>query len=335
MLKLFTPTELKTALPLANQEGILSARKEIAKILKGASDRTLLIVGPCSIHDVESAKEYARRLKALSAEVDDVFLVVMRTYFEKSRTTLGWKGLLYDPSIDGSNNLEQGLRASREVLVYLNQIGLAAATEFLEPLSFAYLGDGISWGSIGARTCQSPAHRQLASLLNMPVGIKNRCDGNIDIAIQACCTAKIPHSFIGIDQDGTVCQITSAGNNMVHLVLRGSKTDTNYDKKTVEQASLQASRAGLLSSIIVDCSHDNCQGDYRKQEPVFFDVIEQIACKPCSIRGIMLESNLMAGSSLSKDGGISITDPCLDWETTLTMIRQGATMLRNKAVICA
>ncbi len=338
MLKLITPKELKVAMPLPNQEAIIRTRKEIADIIKGVSERTLLVVGPCSIHDLDSAMEYARCLKELSCEVEDVFLLCMRTYFEKSRTSLGWKGLLYDPDIDGQNNLQKGLEASRQLLVYLNQLGLPAGTEFLEPLSLAYLEDGISWGSIGARTCQSPVHRQLASGLSMPVGMKNRCDGNVEIAIQACLTAQKPHTFIGISPDGYAATVKTSGNSLSHLVLRGAKNYTNYDSSSVKEASHLLRRAGLLNRIVVDCSHDNCEGDYRNQERVFFDVIKQLESPPNSICGLMVESFLLPGAQsdmLSKTRGASITDPCLDWETTKMMIRQGANSLRKKAAICA
>lgn len=222
MQPFITPQDLKTQLPLCKKEQIASSRQTISNILQGQDPRILLIVGPCSIHNVDAAKEYARRLQKLSCDVGDVFFIAMRTYFEKSRTSLGWKGLMYDPYLDGSNNLQEGLKASRALLLYLSELGLAAATEFLEPLSHAYISDLISWGAIGARTCQSPIHRQLASSLEMPIGFKNRCDGNIDIAIQACLTANESHRFLGINDYGYVAEIQSKGNSHTHLVLRGS-----------------------------------------------------------------------------------------------------------------
>lgn len=342
MPNFITPKETKTTLPLRQHAFIAATRDAIGDILHGRDSRILLVVGPCSIHNIDAAIEYAMRLQRLSTEVQDVFLVCMRTYFEKSRTALGWKGLLYDPHLDGSHNLQEGIRLSRELLVYLADLGLPAATEFLEPLSYSYLGDSISWSSIGARTCQSPVHRELASSLKMPVGIKNRCDGNIDIAIQACITAREPHHFLGIDQEGRVSQIDSTGNKMVHLVLRGSENSPNYDAASIEKARLLLVKTGLLEAIVVDCSHDNCQRKYLQQKAVFANVIEQISCGSSAIKGIMLESYLLGGSQMgssqghffSKELRQSITDPCLDWETTEQLIRQGADLLRKRATLC-
>jgi 3-deoxy-7-phosphoheptulonate synthase len=337
MPNFITPKECKTKWPLKRPEFIEGARRAIGNILHGTDPRLLLVVGPCSIHNIACAKEYAKQLHALSCEVSDVFYICMRTYFEKARTSLGWKGLLYDPHLDGSHNIQDGIGLARELLSYLSELGLPAGSEFLEPLSYSYIGDGVSWGSIGARCCQSPVHRQLASSLPMPVGIKNRCDGSIDIAIQGIITARESHHFLGIDQEGRACQIRSSGNPLAHLVLRGSDKGPNYDPISIERASECLRKAGLLDAVIVDCSHDNSQKNYKLQKQVFSAVLEQIACTTTPIRGIMVESNLLAGSSvgtLHKDKGLSITDACLDWETTEQMVRQGAHLLRQKVISC-
>ncbi len=326
-----TPNEVKNALPLLLKEEICAARDTICNILHGLDARILLIVGPCSIHNIDAAKDYANRLQRLSCEVEDVFFICMRTYFEKSRTSLGWKGLLYDPFLDGSNSIADGIRLARELLIYLSNIHLPAAIEFLEPLFGPYISDCISWGSIGARTCQSPIHRQLISGLNMPVGIKNRDDGNIDIAIQACLTAREPHHFLGINDSGNICQQVTKGNSLLHLVLRGANTGPNYSSSKIADASKRLKQASLLESIVVDCSHDNSQRDHLQQPKVFSDIITQITSSNSPVKGIMLESFLEEGSTNSVADaflGRSITDPCLDWQTTEQIIRQGADMLR-------
>lgn len=337
MTTFITPQQLKNQLPLQNRELVASARTTIGNILRSQDARILLVVGPCSIHSVEAAKEYARRLNELSQEVGDVFFICMRTYFEKSRTALGWKGLLYDPFLDGSNNIQEGIRASRELLVYLSELGLPAATEFLEPLSLAYIADAISWGAIGARTCQSPIHRQFVSSVKVPVGFKNRSDGNIDIALQACLTAKEAHTFLGINDDGHVCEIQGKGNDLVHLVLRGSDRGPNYDAASIKDAVERLKMANLLEAVVVDCSHDNSQKNYLQQQTAFTNVIEQIARTNSPIRGIMLESFIEAGSQgplVLKKLGQSITDPCLDWKTTKQIIRQGANRIRERILSC-
>jgi 3-deoxy-7-phosphoheptulonate synthase len=332
-----TPQDLKNQLPLYKKEHIASSRQTIGNILKGQDSRILLLVGPCSIHDVNTAKEYAQRLQKLSQEVGDVFFIAMRAYFEKSRTALGWKGLMHDPYLDGSNNLQEGLKASRSLLLYLSELNLAAATEFLEPLSHAYISDLISWGAIGARTCQSPIHRHIASSLEMPIGFKNRCDGNINIAIQACLTAKEPHRFLGINDNGYVAEIEGKGNNLTHIVLRGSETKPNYDAESVQGAYKRLKQANLHTGLIIDCAHGNSQKNHLQQQLVFENIINQIAGGSSIIRGIMLESFLEAGTqkeTLNKSLGQSITDPCLDWQTTQHIILQGADVIRSKALSC-
>ncbi|MBS0634684.1 MAG: 3-deoxy-7-phosphoheptulonate synthase [Verrucomicrobia bacterium] len=313
---MLTPNELKRTYASSH---IAQARTTIANILQGKDPRRLLIVGPCSIHNIDYAKEYAKRLKTLANEVQDSFYICMRAYFEKPRTTLGWKGLLYDPFLDGSNKIEEGLKMARELLEYLQGLEIAAATEFLEPLSYHYLGDLISWGSIGARTCHSPIHRQLASYIPMPIGFKNPIDGNIEIAIQACLTARKPHTFLGIDDNGKIATLHSEGNSLCHVVLRGSVNGPNFDEATSTIERLKQEK--LLDAIIVDCSHGNCQNDYRRQKEIFEQLMHQT-----EIRGIMIESFLEAGNTNIHNRGQSITDPCIDWEMTESMIKE--------AVIC-
>ncbi len=337
MPNLISPNELKNRLPLQNQRHIEDSRTTIGKIINGQDSRLLLIVGPCSIHSIEAAKEYARRLKRLSTDLQDVFFICMRAYFEKPRTALGWKGFLYDPFLDGSYSLHEGIKLSRELLLYLSELELPAATEFLEPLYSSYISDVISWGSIGARTSQSPIHRQLASNLPMPIGFKNRCDGNIDIAIQASLTARQSHHFIGIDQDAKACQINSPGNEHTHLVLRGSTAKPNFDVASIEKASRLLKQTNLPQGIVVDCSHDNSRKNHLNQKFIFNSLVNQIATSTSAIRGIMVESFIEAGQqtgSLSSALGQSITDPCLDWETTEHIIRQGADILRQKVLSC-
>jgi 3-deoxy-7-phosphoheptulonate synthase len=273
----------------------------------------------------------------LADEVQDVFCIAMRTYFEKSRTTLGWKGLLYDPHLDDSHDMHEGILLSRKLLQDVTEMGLATATEFLDPLASYYISDYICWGSIGARTCQSPIHRQLASALHMPVGFKNRTDGNVDTAIGAVVTAKCPHQFLGIDDDGCICKVTGSGNPYPHLVLRGGEDRPNYDPLSIEWAARALRQANLAQTIIVDCSHDNSQKKYWQQPKVFSFLIDQVRKGYSPIRGLMLESFLLAGNqdaAMIKDMGVSITDPCLDWQMTEEIIRQNADVLRHNREYC-
>ncbi len=335
---MITPRALKNKLPLKTAQRILAHRKTIEDILLGRDPRLLLIVGPCSIHDTRAAYDYAIRLRRLASEVEDCCFIAMRTYFEKARTALGWKGLMYDPFLDGSHNMEKGVELAREFLVALSELGMPAATEFLEPYSSNYIADCISWGSIGARTCQSPIHRQIASNLAMPVGVKNRSDGNIDIPINACLTAKEPHHFLGINDDGCLEHVKSPGNPLPHLVLRGSDQGPNFYRSSIQYAASKLQEAGLHDAVIVDCSHDNAEKNYQRQEQVFTSVLEQILTHKSPVRGIMVESFLKGGAQsepIIKSLGQSITDPCLNWETTETLIREAALTLKSKVLSCA
>lgn len=325
---LITPEELKARFPLseAQQAHIATSRREIADILAGRDGRLLVICGPCSIHDVDAALEYGRRLRALAQSVGDRLYVVMRVYFEKPRTTVGWKGLINDPYMDGSFDVEAGLHIARRLLLQLVDMGLPLATEALDPNSPQYLGDLFSWSAIGARTTESQTHREMASGLSMPVGFKNGTDGSLETAINAMKAAAMPHRFVGINQAGQVCLLQTQGNPDGHVILRGGRTP-NYSAQDVAQCEAQMVRAGLRPLLMVDCSHGNSNKDYRRQPQVAQSVIAQIAGGNRAIIGVMLESNLEAGNQSSEQPrsamryGVSVTDGCIDWTTTETLLR--------------
>lgn len=289
-----------------------------------------MIVGPCSLHDLEATLDYAEKLKRLSQEVEESFQIVMRAYFEKPRTNLGWRGLLHDPNLDGSYDIEKGIRMTRSCLKHLTELQIPLATEFLDPISPLYFGDYISWGCIGARTVSSPLHRQIASHLPMPVGFKNTTEGNIDIALEAIGVAKQPQTFISLSDKGALVAVASKGNSNGHLVLRGGKNTPNYTHHSI-QIALQKT-----PYLLVDCSHDNSQKDPHKQLVVFNDVIDQIANGEKRIRGLMLESFLYTGNqSLSPPlkYGVSLTDSCLDFTSIEHLIRKSAELLQPCAIL--
>jgi 3-deoxy-7-phosphoheptulonate synthase len=332
-----TPIELLRELPckLVHQSFIARARNQICQILEGKDPRILLIVGPCSIHDTTAAKEYAIKLRELSHEVSDSFYVIMRTYFEKPRTTRGWKGLLYDPDLNGSHDIENGLRLTRQLLLDLTEMEIPTAAEFLDPSSAYYFGDLISWACIGARTAASQTHRQMASGLSMPVAFKNSTDGNIEIAINGILNAISPHTFIGSDPQGQICSIQTSGNLYSHMVLRGGKGSPNYDSESITNATSRLKHFNLLPHLLIDCSHDNSQRQHEQQPQVFQSVIRQVVQGNHSIRGLLLESHLFAGNqSLSAADplryAVSITDPCLDWQTTENLIRWGHAEMQKR-----
>ncbi len=335
---LLSPTELKKLHPLqiAQKDFVEKIRKEICQILDGTIHKHLIIVGPCSIHDPISAREYALKLKNLTKEVGDHFLLVMRTYFEKPRTKLGWKGFLYDPELNNSHDIEKGLILTRQLLLELTKFEVPVAAEFLEPASCAYFDDIISWGCIGARTSASQTHRQMASSLPMPIAFKNTTDGNVEIAIDGIVSCAEDHSYIGIDQNGYAAALKTKGNRYGHLVLRGSDSETNYDPESVSSALRSLKKANLPSRILIDCSHGNSKRRYEQQSHVFQSVIGQIIEGNDSIRGILLESHLYAGnqqmSSIPSDlqYGISLTDPCLDWTSTENLIHWAHRKIKNE-----
>ncbi|RKO82531.1 3-deoxy-7-phosphoheptulonate synthase [Pectobacterium parmentieri] len=325
---LITPDELKAKFPLndAEQHDIAQARSTIADIIHGRDDRLLIVCGPCSIHDTDAALEYARRLQSLAAELSDRLYIVMRVYFEKPRTTVGWKGLINDPFMDGSFDVEAGLHIARGLLLELVNMGLPLATEALDPNSPQYLGDLFSWSAIGARTTESQTHREMASGLSMPVGFKNGTDGSLGTAINAMRAAAMPHRFVGINQTGQVCLLQTQGNVDGHVILRGGKKP-NYSAQDVAECEKQMQEAGLRPALMIDCSHGNSNKDYRRQPLVVESAIEQIKTGNRSIIGLMLESHLNEGSQSSEQPrsdmryGVSVTDACISWESTEALLR--------------
>jgi 3-deoxy-7-phosphoheptulonate synthase len=321
---LIPPSRLMNLLPLtdAATSTIVAGRRDVERVLAGEDQRLMAIVGPCSIHDPDAARDYAARLKALADRVADRLLVIMRVYFEKPRTTVGWKGLINDPHLDDSFDVATGLRLARGLLIEIAGMGLPTATEFLEPITPQYIADTIVLGAIGARTTESPTHRQMASGLSMPVGFKNSTDGTLQAALDAMQSARTPHSFLGIDNDGGTCVVSTAGNPWGVLMLRGGRSGSNYSADVVEDARKRLEAAGLPTRVIVDCSHANSGKDHRRQSVVWRDVIEQRVAGDRVIAGLMLESNIMPGSQAVQSDrsklhyGVSITDGCIGWEET-------------------
>jgi 3-deoxy-7-phosphoheptulonate synthase len=308
---------------------VVAGRERVQRILHQDDPRLLVVVGPCSIHDVHGALEYARRLSRLQPELADRFCLVMRVYFEKPRTTIGWKGLINDPRLDGSYDIETGLRTARRLLLGIADLGLPAATEFLDPIVPQYIADLVSWAAIGARTTESQTHREMASGLSMPVGYKNGTDGILQIALDAMTSARAPHSFLGIDQDGATCIVRTAGNPDGHIVLRGGRERPNYDPQSIAATVAALEKAGLPPGIMVDCSHANSGRLPARQEEVWRSVIAQRAAGNRALVGMMVESYLHEGSqpfprpAAELRPGVSITDACVSWETTERLLRQG------------
>lgn len=325
---LTTPDEFKNRYPLSaqGQAFIRNSRQTVENILDRKDHRLLVVSGPCSIHDIEAAKEYALRFKALSEQVKDSLYLVMRIYFEKPRTTVGWKGLINDPDMDDSFNIEKGLGLARELLLWLAEQGIPAATEALDPISPQYMSDLFVWSAIGARTTESQTHREMASGLSMPVGFKNGTDGNLDVATNAMLSVSHPHSFLGINQMGQVTVIKTRGNRYGHIILRGGKRP-NYDSVNIALCEEALAKAKLPQNIVVDCSHGNSSKQHALQALVAENVASQILEGNRSIMGIMLESNLFPGNQpipadLSQlKYGVSVTDACIDWDTTLQLLK--------------
>jgi len=321
---LVPPARLMALLPLdaAATGTIVAGRRAVEGVLGGADQRLLAVVGPCSIHDVDAAREYAGRLLRLAERVSDRLLVVMRVYFEKPRTTVGWKGLINDPHLDDSFDVGTGLRIARGLLIEIASMGLPTATEFLEPITPQYIADTIVLGAIGARTTESPTHRQMASGLSMPVGFKNATDGSLQAAVDAMQSARAPHSFLGIDNDGGTCVVSTTGNPWGVLMLRGGRSGSNYSPEVLHEARTRLEAAGLPPRVIVDCSHANSGKDHRRQSIVWRDVLAQRVDGDRSIVGMMLESNLLPGSQPATADrakltyGVSVTDGCIGWDET-------------------
>lgn len=333
---IIAPTDLRQVFPLSAESGncVSSSRAAINRILRGEDKRLMVVVGPCSIHDPKGALEYAERLAALSKEVSEELLLIMRVYFEKPRTTVGWKGLINDPDMDGSHLISKGLGIARGLLCKVTGMGLPVATEMLDPISPEYLADLLSWGAIGARTTESQTHRELASGLSFPIGFKNGTDGNLQIAIDAMKAALHPHSFLGVNRDGLTSIIQTTGNPDVHMVLRGGSNKPNYAPADIAKAEEMLTKAGLTPTVMVDCSHGNSEKKYDRQPLVMQSVVDQIEAGNRSISGVMIESYLKEGNQpMPKDlstlaYGVSITDSCISWETTEQTLREAHARLK-------
>jgi len=331
LVRLSTPRAIKAQLPMteAANATVVRGRNSIKAILEHRDPRLLVVVGPCSIHDVKGALEYAGKLNALRKDLADQMEIVMRVYFEKPRTTIGWKGLINDPHLNNTHDIEEGLKKSRQLLLQINGMGLTAATEFLDPIIPQYIADLITWAAVGARTTESQTHREMASGLSMPVGFKNGTDGSLQIAIDAMGAAMRPHSFLGIDQDGITSIVRTTGNPVGHVVLRGGRLRTNYDAESIREAETTLAKAGLPPVLMVDCSHANSAKQHARQEDVWRSVIEQRAAGTRSLSGMMVESYLDEGSQPFPKNpaelryGVSITDACLGWDVTERMLRWG------------
>ena len=338
-IRLLTPRELKDRFPMtaAANRTVVEGRNTIISILNRTDPRLLVVLGPCSIHDPKAALEYATKLKALQAELAEQFYIVMRVYFEKPRTTIGWKGLIYDPQLNGSDDIATGLERARELLLAITEMGLPTATEFLDPVVPQYIADLVSWAAIGARTTESQTHRQLASGLSMPVGFKNSTDGSLQIAIDAMRSAMSPHSFLGIDQEGVTSIIRTTGNPDGHIVLRGGRLNTNYDAESIRGAAEILKKSGLPETLMVDCSHANSAKQHARQEDVWHSLVEQRKGGTEAITGVMIESNLSEGAQpIPSDFsalryGVSVTDACLGWDVTERMLRWGHEELSKAA----
>lgn len=329
VVRLATPSSIKAELPTteASNATVVRGREAVKRILEQKDSRLLVVIGPCSIHDPKGAIEYARKLNVLRQEFADKMEIVMRVYFEKPRTTIGWKGLINDPDLDNTYHIEKGLKKARQLLLEITGMGMPAATEFLDPIIPQYISDLISWAAIGARTTESQTHREMASGLSMPVGFKNGTDGSLQIAIDAMGAAMRPHSFLGIDQEGFTSIVRTKGNTAGHVVLRGGRLRTNYDADSIRQAEADLMKAGLPPVLMVDCSHANSAKQHLKQEDVWRSVIQQRVDGTKSLVALMVESNLNEGNqSIPKQlsdlkYGVSVTDACIGWELTEKMIR--------------
>lgn len=343
MSEIPSPDDVSRRIPLtaAAAATVLAGRDALRAILERKDPRLFVVVGPCSIHDPEAALEYARRLKRLAAEVSDTLVLVMRVYFEKPRTSVGWKGFVNDPYMDDSFRIEEGIARARTLLLQLAELGLPTGSEALDPICPQYLAELISWYAIGARTTESQTHREMASGLSAPVGFKNGTDGGLEVAINAIKSAALPHGFLGVNGAGRTSVIRSKGNPHGHLVLRGGGGRPNYDTVSVRLAEQGLARAKLAANIVVDCSHANSMKDYALQPLVFNDCAHQILEGNRSIVGMMLESNLEAGcQAIPEDRsklryGVSVTDPCIDWASTEELLRRAhrdlAAVLRRRA----
>ena len=335
--KLPSPKTIKAILPLTQsaKETVLNSRNALISILDRKDKRLIVVVGPCSIHDIDAAKDYASRLKHLADDLSDVFHILMRVYFEKPRTTVGWKGLINDPNIDDTFQIDKGVHMARSLLIHLNEIGLPVATEALDPIMPQYLGDLISWTAIGARTAESQTHREIASGLSTPVGFKNGTDGSLSVAINAIKSAQNSHHFLGLNDLGQTTVYKTKGNRYSHVVLRGGP-EPNFDKKSVALCEKKLKEAGLPPRIMIDCSHGNSNKDFNLQPMVAHSSIDQVLDYNHSIIGFMLESNIEEGNQQIPEDlselkyGVSLTDACMNWETTEALLIEAAERLRAR-----
>jgi 3-deoxy-7-phosphoheptulonate synthase len=334
---LIAPNELLGELPLSESQAatVYRSREAVRRILAGDDDRLLAVVGPCSVHDPDAAVDYAVRLAKTAAELDDELCVVMRVYFEKPRTTVGWKGLINDPGLDGSHDVHRGLRTARRLLLDVLGMGLPVGCEFLDPNSPQYIADAVSWGAIGARTTESQVHRQLASGLSMPVGFKNGTNGSVRVAVDACRAAHGAHVFFGVDAAGRAAVVTTTGNPDVHVILRGGDDGPNYGPHHVARALDAVQRAGMPRTVMIDASHGNSGKDHGRQPGVARQIAEQIGCGQRGIAGVMIESFLVPGrQDLSGPGrltyGQSVTDACMGWDTTADVLADLAQAVRRR-----
>ncbi|HEX6805984.1 MAG TPA: 3-deoxy-7-phosphoheptulonate synthase [Terriglobales bacterium] len=330
------PVFLEEEMPMSETASatVHQARTEISDILHGKDHRLLVIVGPCSIHDTKAAREYAGLLKGVMGDLAADLRVVMRVYFEKPRTTIGWKGLINDPYLDQSFKINDGLRLARRLLLDVAEMGVPAGTEFLDMIIPQYLASLVSWGAIGARTTESQVHRELVSGLSCPVGFKNGTSGNVQIAIEAVRSVAHPHTFLGHTKHGQSAIFVTHGNPECHIILRGGRSTTNYDSAAVQQACAHLEQAGLPPVVMIDCSHANSRKDHKRQSPVCRDVMSQIAAGERRIVGVMLESNLVAGAQKPGEPkslvyGQSITDACIGWDETLVLLKELAAAVRS------
>ena len=331
IVRLSSPRELKAHTPSSEAVNatVARSRERVIRILRQEDPRLLVVIGPCSIHDEKGAVEYAEKLNALRKEFADRMEIVMRVYFEKPRTTIGWKGLINDPHLDGSQDIETGLKIARRLLLEITGMGLPAATEFLDPIVPQYIADLVTWAAIGARTTESQTHREMASGLSMPVGLKNSTDGSLQIAIDAMGATRNQHSFLGINEDGITSIVRTTGNPHAHVVLRGGRAKTNYDAESIRAAEEKLISEKLPPVLMVDCSHANSEKKFAKQEDVWRSVIQQRIEGTRSLIGLMVESNLFEGSQPIPKNlkdlryGVSLTDSCIGWETTERMLRWG------------
>ncbi|MBU1017627.1 3-deoxy-7-phosphoheptulonate synthase [Patescibacteria group bacterium] len=323
-VKLISPNEIRLLIPISekSEQTITKGRDDFCNVLDGKDDRFVVIVGPCSIHDPRAAMEYANKIKEIINKLGDKLLIMMRVYFEKPRTTTGWKGFINDPYLNETNDVQEGTKLARRLLIDIAKLGVPAATELLDPITAAYVGELVSWVAVGARTTESQTHRQMASGLSAPVGFKNNCDGNLDVAINAMKSAKSQHSFLGVDDEGNCCIIKTNGNPDTHIVLRGGGRRPNYHREDIKECEKKLEAKGFTPKIMIDCSHQNSGKDHTRQKMVIDDVIAQKKQGNKSIFGIMIESNLFEGKQNTPNNigdlkyGVSITDACIGWEET-------------------